>query len=250
MKKILLVLIIGSLCFPSIAKIVTFGTEATYAPFENYNEYNQLIGFDVDIAKRICEINQFNCEFRNQSFDSLIPSLKTRRIDAAIAGIDITPMRSKQVLFSDSYYQNAAKFFAKENIFETIDSLKNKRIGVQNGTTHQKYLMENYPDMKIVSYNSYQNAVLDLRSDRIDAIFSDAAVSDVWLSLYKNLTIIGQPVSDPDYFGLGLAIAVRKGSFYLVNKFNKALKEMRNDGSYQKIYNKWFANKYSYNVTK
>lgn len=250
MKKILCALILGGLCFSSIAKVVIFGTEATYAPFEYYNEYNQLIGFDIDIAKRICEINQLNCKFRNQSFDSLIPSLKTRRIDAAIAGIDITPMRSKQVLFSDSYYQNSAKFFAKKNVFKTIDNLNNKRIGVQNGTTHQKYLMENYPDMEIVSYDSYQNAILDLRSDRIDAIFSDAAVSEVWLSLYKNLTIIGQPVSDPDYFGLGLAIAVRKGNADLVDKFNKALKEMRNDGSYQKIYNKWFANKYASNVIK
>lgn len=250
MKKILLALILGSLCFSSMAKTVTFGTEATYAPFEYYNEHNQLIGFDVDIAKKICEKNQFSCEFKNQSFDSLIPSLKTRRIDAAIAGIDITSMRSKQVLFSDSYYQNTAQFFAKKNIFKTIGSLKNKRIGVQNGTTHQKYLIENYPDMEIVSYDSYQNAVLDLRSDRIDAIFSDSAASDVWVSLYKNLTIIGQPVADPNYFGLGLAIAVRKGNSDLVDKFNKALKEMRNDGSYQKIYNKWFASKYSSNVTK
>lgn len=243
MKKFLIALLLSGTCFMSFAKTLTFGTESTYAPFEYYNENNQLVGFDIDMTKRICKLSQVTCTFKNQSFDSLIPSLKTRRIDAAIAGIDITEKRREQVLFTDPYYQNSAEFFAKKGTFSSIDALKNKRIGVQNGTTHQKYLMENYPNMHITNYDSYQYAVLDLKSDRIDAIFSDKAVGDQWLAIDKTLAAVGAPVTDPDYFGSGLAIAVRKGNPELIYTFNQALKEMKKDGSYQKIYNKWFSTK-------
>lgn len=241
MKKILITLALSTLCFSVSAKSITFGTEATYAPFEYYNENNQLVGFDIDIARQICEIKQLTCEFTNQAYDSLIPSLRTRRIDAAIAGIDITPDRAKQVDFTHSYYDNAAEFFALKGKFNQIDELAGKTVGVQNGTTHQKFLMEKFPQIKLVNYDSYQNAVLDLKSGRIAAIFSDSAVGDEWLEKETNLAIVGDKVVDPDYFGSGFGIAVRKGNTELLTQFNDALAEMKSDGRYQQIYNKWFA---------
>ncbi|WP_392565335.1 lysine/arginine/ornithine ABC transporter substrate-binding protein [Utexia brackfieldae] len=241
MKKVLLTLTLSSLCFSVWAKNITFGTEATYAPFEYYNEANQMIGFDIDIAHKICEIKQLTCEFTNQAYDSLIPSLRTRRIDAAIAGIDITPDRAKQVDFTQPYYDNAAEFFALKDKFSSINQLSGKTVGVQNGTTHQKFLMEKFPQIKLVNYDSYQNAVLDLKSGRIAAIFSDSAVGDEWLAKEDNLAIVGDKVVDPDYFGSGFGIAVRKGNTELLTQFNEALAAMKKDGSYQQIHNKWFA---------
>jgi len=83
MKKILLIIALASTAFTASAKNINFGLEATYAPYEFFDEKNQLVGFDIDIANKICEELQYTCKFTNQSFDSLIPSLKTRRIDAA-----------------------------------------------------------------------------------------------------------------------------------------------------------------------
>lgn len=240
MKKFIFVLFLGAFCFSTLAKTILFGTEATYAPFEYYNEQNQLTGFDIEIAKLVCEVSQLNCEFKNQSFDSLIPSLKTRRIDAAIAAIDITDARREQVLFTHAYYNNTAVFLAQKGAFTALDSLKSKRIGVQNGTTHQKYLMRNYPFMQLVPYDSYQYAILDLKSGRIDAIFSDAAVGSHWVTVEKNLAIVGKRITDPDYFGAGFAIAVRQGNGRLVGKFNEALTKIHADGRYKKIHDRWF----------
>ena len=86
----------------SAAEEVKFVTNAAYAPFEFVDENNEMQGFDIDLAKAICEVQKMQCSFHNQAFDSLIPSLKFRRYNAAIAAMDITPERAKQVDFSAS----------------------------------------------------------------------------------------------------------------------------------------------------
>ncbi|WP_392551181.1 lysine/arginine/ornithine ABC transporter substrate-binding protein [Orbus wheelerorum] len=244
MKKILLIAALASAVFGASAKNINFGLEATYAPYEFYDENNQLVGFDIDIANKICEELQYTCKFTNQSFDSLIPSLKTRRIDAAISGIDVTPARSEQIDFTDFYYtDNAATFTVNKDSFKTIDELKGKRVGIQNGTTHQKYLMQKHPEIEVVSYDSYEYAILDLKAGRIDATLSDSAVADDWLNNNPTLTQLDEKVTDPDFFGSGLAIAVRKGNSELLSQLNQALATIKADGSYDTIYKKWFEKK-------
>jgi arginine transport system substrate-binding protein len=141
MKKLLSVITLCSLSLPVLAaakETIRFATEATYAPFESIDANNNIVGFDIELAKAICQKLNANCTFTHQSFDSSIPSLKMRRFDALIAGIDITPERQKQVDFTDTYYNNSATFIAVKNKINKISLLKGKKIGVQNGTTHQK----------------------------------------------------------------------------------------------------------------
>lgn len=240
MKKILLAATLVATALSANAKDISFGMEATYAPFEFYDENNQLVGFDVDIANMICVDLQASCKFINQSFDSLIPSLKTRRIDAVITGMDITPERSEQVNFTQPYYENSAIFITVDGTANSIDSLNGKRVGLQNGTTHQKYLLDQFPQIEVVNYDSYQYAVLDLKSGRIDAVFSDTAVAEEWLKKDSSLVQVGEKVVDPDYFGTGLGIAVRKGNDELLEQFNQSLTKMKQDGRYDVIYEKWF----------
>jgi arginine transport system substrate-binding protein len=180
------------------------------------------------------------CTFTNQAFDSLIPSLKFRRFDAVMAGMDITPEREKQVLFSKAYYDNSALFIAQKGKVASVDALKGKRVGVQNGTTHQKYLSDKHSEITVVPYDSYQNAVLDLKNGRIDAVFGDTAVVNEWLKQNANLAPLGEKVTDKDYFGTGLGIAVRQGNAELQGKFNAALEKIKADGTYKTIYSKWF----------
>ncbi len=188
----------------------------------------------------MCKESGDTCSFINQAFDSLIPGLKFRRFDAVMAGMDITPDREKQVLFTRPYYDNSALFIARKGNITSIEALKGKRVGVQNGTTHQKYLNVKHSDINAVSYNTYQNAMLDLKSGRIDAVFGDTAVVNEWLKKNPMLAPVGEKVTDKAYFGNGLGIAVRQGNTDLQSKFNGALEKIKADGTYKTIYSKWF----------
>ncbi|WP_275554074.1 arginine ABC transporter substrate-binding protein [Mixta sp. Marseille-Q2659] len=241
MKKIVLAaLLTGISLSASAADTIRFATEASYPPFEFVDANNQIKGFDVDLANALCKEMNATCIFTNQAFDSLIPSLKFRRFDAVMAGMDITPEREKQVLFSKPYYENSALFIAQKGKVADVAALKGKRVGVQNGTTHQKYLTDKQSDITTVPYDSYQNAILDLKNGRIDAVFGDTAVVNEWLKQNQNLTAVGEKVTDKAYFGTGLGIAVRQNKSALQQKFNAALDKVKADGTYKTIYSKWF----------
>jgi arginine transport system substrate-binding protein len=241
MKKLILAACFAGICASaSAANDIRFATEASYPPFEFVGSDNQIQGFDIDLANALCKEIQANCTFTNQEFDSLIPGLKFRRFDAVIAGMDITPERLKQISFTKPYYDNSAIFIANKGQVANIDALKGKSVGIQNGTTHQKYLSEQHPDIKTVAYGSYQNAILDLKSGRLAAVFGDTAVVNEWLKNENELETVGDKVTDANYFGTGLAIAVRQNNHELVDKFNTALDKIKADGTYQTIYDKWF----------
>ena len=227
----------------ALAAEVKFATEATYPPFEYMNDKNEFAGFDVELTHAVCAAAQLTCTFSNQAFDSLIPSLKFRRFDAAIAAMDVTEERAKQVDFSNIYYENSAVFVSAQNKFKSVDELAGKNIGVQNGTSHQSYLLEKLKDkgVKAVPYASYQNALLDLGNGRVDAVFADTAVAAEWLKKNGGYQMVGKPVTDAKYFGAGFAMAVNKGNKTLLDSLIKGLAAIKADGSYQKLYDKYFA---------
>lgn len=111
---------------------------------------------------------------------------------------------------------------------------------MENGTTHQKYLQDKHPEVKTVAYDSYQNAIIDLKNGRIDGVFGDTAVVNEWLKTNPQLGAATPKVTDPQYFGTGLGIAVRPDNKALLEKLNAALKAIKADGTYQKISNQWF----------
>ncbi|CAK9884558.1 MAG: Putative ABC transporter arginine-binding protein 2 [Candidatus Erwinia impunctatus] len=240
MKKILLATILASVSLGAPAETIRFATEASYPPFEYVDADNKIQGFDIDLTNALCKEIKAECTFTNQAFDSLIPSLKFRRFDAVIAGLDITAEREKQISFTAPYYDNSASFIIQKGKVADIAELKGKRIGVQNGTTHQKYLTEKLTDVTPVPYDSYQNAILDLKNGRIDAVFGDTAVVHNWLQQNANLAALGNKVTDKAFFGAGLGIAVRLGNTELQGQLNHALEKIKTDGTYDAVYKKWF----------
>ncbi|CCK06393.1 Arginine ABC transporter, periplasmic arginine-binding protein ArtI [Cronobacter sakazakii 696] len=241
MKKIILAAMLAGVAFhAAAADKISFGSSATYPPFESLDASNQIVGFDIDLAKALCKQMQAECTFTNHAFDSLIPALKFKNVDAVMAGMDITPEREKQVLFTTPYYDNSALFVGLQGKNSSIEQLKGKRVGVQNGTTHQKYITDKHPEITTVPYDSYQTARLDLQNGRIDAVFGDTAVVTEWLKTNPKLAAVGDKVTDKDYFGTGLGIAVRQGNTELQQKFNTALEKVKKDGTYKAIYDKWF----------
>lgn len=241
MKKILLASLIGLTSANAAAQEeIKFAMEATYAPFEYVDENNQIQGFDVDLANALCKEMDAKCSFHNQAFDSLIPALKFKRYDAAISGIDITEARQKQVSFSNPYYDNSAAFVAVEGKVANQAALSGKRVGVQNGSTHQSYLIDQMTGVTAVPYASYQDAFIDMQNGRIDSVFGDTAVVAEWFKKNDTLTYVGNQVTNQEYFGNGFGIAVNKKNEELVNQLNAALKTVKANGQYQEIFDKYF----------
>ncbi|MCI1026175.1 arginine ABC transporter substrate-binding protein [Pantoea dispersa] len=241
MKKWIVAAVMATLAMNAYAaEKIRFAASATYPPFEALDQNNQIVGFDIDLAKALCQQMQAECTFTNNAFDSLIPSLKFRRYDAVISGMDITAERSKQVDFTQPYYANSAIVIAHKGEYSDFSQLKGKRIGVENGTTHQKYLLEKHPEVIAVAYDSYQNAILDLKNGRLNGVFGDSAVVNQWLKANADLSTVGEHITDSDYFGTGLGIAVRKGNSALLQQLNSALAALKANGRWQQINQKWF----------
>ncbi|OOF42048.1 MULTISPECIES: lysine/arginine/ornithine ABC transporter substrate-binding protein [Rodentibacter] len=236
MKKLLLsAVLLGSAAMAN-AQDITFAMEPSYPPFEFTNEKGEIIGFDVDVAKAICQEIQATCKFKGEAFDSLIPSLRAKRFDAAISAMDITEARSKQVLFSDAYYDSTASYVALKGK-ATLETAKN--IGVQNGTTFQQYTVAETKQYTPKAYASLQDAILDLKNGRIDIIFGDTAVLADMIDKEPEIQFVGEKVTNKKYFGNGLGIAVNKSSKALAESLNKGLATIKANGEYQKIYDKW-----------
>lgn len=145
------------------ANTIRFATSATYPPFESLDANNQIVGFDIDLVKVLCKQIKVQCTFTNQAFDSVIAVLKFKKYDALISGMDITPECSKQVSFTQPYYANSAIVIAQKGKLSSLADMAGKKLGVENGTTHQKYIQDTPPAINTVSFESYQNAILELK---------------------------------------------------------------------------------------
>lgn len=241
MKKLFLASTIALASLSTSAQeTITFAMEPSYAPFEMTNEKGEVVGFDVDIAKALCEEIKATCQFKTQSFDSLIAGLKFKNFDAIISGMDITEARQKQVSFTEPYLENSVSFMAVKGKF-TPETAKN--VGVQNGTTFQQYLTKNAKQYNLKPYATLQSAVLDLKNGRIDMVFGDTPVLAEWLKTEKELDFVGEKVVDKAFFGNGYGIAVNKSNTALLEKLNAALATIKTNGKYEQIYNTWMAGK-------
>ena len=157
-----------------------------------------------------------------------------------MSSLSITDERKQAVDFTDPYYSNKLQFIAPKNVDFKTDkaSLKGKVIGTQRATLAGTYLEDNYPGVDVKLYDTQENAYLDLVSGRIDGILADKYVQYEWLKSKdgSNFEFKGEPVMDSDKIG----IAVRKGDTQLRDNLNKALAEIKADGTYKKINDKYF----------
>ena len=251
MKKILaitgliMLLAVGGVQAKDLTK-VRVAIEGAYPPFSQVTPEGELIGFDVDIAKALCEAMGAEPILVTQDWDGMIPGLKARKYDTIIASMSITEERLKQVDFSNKYYQTPAKFMAKKGLIPVFskDALKGKTVGVQRETIHDKYLTDVYgKDVEIKRYGSLDEAYLDVDAGRVDILMADSvALTDGFLSQDKgaDYEFIGPDMVDPKWFGPGIGAVVRKGDTELKEKLNAAIDTIRANGTYEKIQNKYF----------
>jgi lysine-arginine-ornithine-binding protein len=223
-------------------------TEGAYAPFNWVDPDGSLKGFDVDIANELCARIEVECEIVAQDWDGIIPGLLERKYDMIVASMSITEERKKKVDFTQKYYNTPARFVAKKGSGidpENKETMKGKKIGVQVATIHEKFARKNWGDVaEIKVYDTVDNHNLDLANGRIDLVMADSTALDEGLlktDLGKDMEFVGPGYNDPVIHGEGAGIAIRKGEDELREALNKAIQDIRADGTYEKIQSKYFA---------
>lgn len=226
-------------------KKIHFASEATYPPFEYMDSQGNIIGFDIDVAKAICNKLEASCEFSNEPWSSLIPGVKLGKFDALISAIAITPERRKQVAFSLAYFSDTATFIASSSEVTdlSMQGIKGKTIGVQIGTVMENYLHSVYGNIvHVKTYASIIDAFLDIKSGRIDAVLVDTVIAKEWLNepYAAGFSMKGRPINDPVFFGKGFGIAVNKKNQQLLQSINEALTTLKENGILDKIHQHYF----------
>jgi len=224
---------------------VRIGVEGAYPPFSQTEPDGSLTGFDIDIANALCDAMGAECELVKQDWDGIIPALLAKKYDAIIASMSITPERQKTVSFTGKYYSTPAKFIGAKGagLTDEGDGLKGKVVGVQRGTTHHDFMSKRMPNVELRLYGTQDEVYLDLEAGRIDAAMADSvAMEDGFLKTDagQGFAFFGADYNDPAIHGEGAGIAIRKEDNDLREKFNAAIKMIRDNGTYDKIAKKYF----------
>ncbi|RRJ83988.1 ABC transporter substrate-binding protein [Aestuariirhabdus litorea] len=250
MKKLLLSLSLllaagAPLAQAGDSQTLRIGVEGAYPPYSWLTPEGELAGFDIDIAQALCNEMQVTCKLVPQDWDGMIPALVSRKFDAIVASMSITDERKQKVDFTDKYYQIPSRFVARKNtnLTFTPEGLKGKKVGVQRATTHDKYVTANFPGAEILRYGAQDEAFLDLKSGRIDLVINNIPAIDSGLLKKEGgdaFAFVGPLISDREWFGEGVGIAIRKNSPQLRSDLNQAIQAIRAKGVYQKIQSKYF----------
>jgi putative lysine/arginine/ornithine/histidine/octopine transport system substrate-binding protein len=216
---------------------VKVATEGAYPPFNGKDAAGELFGFDLDIAKALCDEMKAKCEIVAQDWDGIIPGLEAKKYDMIAASMSITDERKQKVDFTNPYYSNYLRLMAKKGSGLTgADGLAGKTVGAQRATVAATWLEDKLGRRSTVKlYDTQTAAYSDLEAGRLDALVSDVYPAFDWLKDKPGFEFVGDKIDIDDKIG----IAVRKGD-PLREKLNKALTAIRSNGTYAKLNAKYF----------
>ncbi|MEA1969633.1 MAG: ABC transporter substrate-binding protein [Thermodesulfobacteriota bacterium] len=225
---------------------IRLGTEGAYPPFNYIDSSGDLQGFDIDIARALCEAAGVDYEFVVQDWDGIIPGLIAKKYDCIIASMSITDERKKRVDFTKKYYQTPVRVVASKDaqLDFFLNGIKGKKIGVQRGVVGANLARAKFGDVATIkAYATQEEANMDLVSGRVDLVCADSVIIQTGFldtKMGAGYTFVGPNFTDEKHLGEGIGIAVRKGDTKLAELFNKAIKKIRENGVYKKINNKYF----------
>ena len=232
---VIILVLLGCSKTEKTARHLVVATDATYQPFEYYNEAHELVGFDIDLFNALAAQAGFTVTFKNQPFDGIIAGLEAGKYDAVISSLSITEERAKRILFTDPYY-DAGQLIAvrsDQTGIETLDDLKGVRIGVQRGTTGAAKAKE-VSDAQVSEYDTIDLAFLALKDGKVDAVLNDGPTSRSIVASQRGFKLVGVPLTDEKY-----GIAVGKKEVELAAALNIALAKLKEDGTLERIQRKW-----------
>lgn len=243
MKKILSALLAAAVMCTSMLALAGCGnqnkgelhmaTNAAFEPYE-YQEGGKVVGIDAEIAQAICDKLGYTLVIDDMEFDAIITAVTSGKADFGMAGMTVTDERKKSVDFTDPYTNAIQSIIVNdgEDKVKTKKDLEKATVGVQMGTTGDIYVSD-LKDAKVERFSKGADAVLALTQKKVDAVVIDNEPAKKFVEQNKGTKLLDEPFENEDY-----AICLKKGS-ELTGEFNKVLKELKDDGSLQKIIDKY-----------
>lgn len=216
------------------------GTSADYPPFEFHKMINgkdEIVGFDIEIAKYIADQLGVELEIKDMDFDKLLGGLSTGMLDIVIAGMNATPERQEEANFTDVYYKsNHSVLIHKEDAdkITTMEDLKGKSIGVQIGTVQENMAKTSIENADVLSLTTNPEIIMNLKTRKIDCAIMEDLVAKSFAKENDDLMVVESISIDPG--GEGVAIALKKGNDELTEKLNEILADAKSKG----LLDKWF----------
>ncbi|OLF30088.1 glutamate ABC transporter permease [Staphylococcus aureus] len=216
------------------------GLSADYAPLEfekTKNGKTEYVGVDIELAKKIAKDNHLKLKIVNMQFDSLLGALKTGKIDIIISGMTSTPERKKEVDFSEPYMETGNVMLIRENnsdVFHTLNNFKNKRIGAQKGSEQEKIAQQEIENAQLSSLNRLPDAILALKSKKIDGLVIEKPVAEAYAKQNKDLKIANVSFNEEKK---PTVIALPKDSPILLQHLNESIKNVKDHNLINKYMN-------------
>jgi polar amino acid transport system substrate-binding protein len=233
---------------PDLSRIqsIRFLTELDYPPFNYAGADGNPVGFNVDLARQLCDEIKTTCTIQARRFELLLDALDDNRGDAVIASIAITPATRRRADFTDPYYRTPARFVARADspIGDVLPELvEGKKIAVVAGTAHEAFLKEMFTAAEVRSYANAEAAREALRNKDVDLLFGDGVSLAFWLNGSDSAgccVFRGGPFLESRFFGEGVGIAVKRGNDLLRQALNWALFRDWEKGGFTDLWLRYF----------
>jgi len=233
---------------PDLSRIqsIRFLTELDYPPFNYAGPDGNPTGFNIDLARQLCDEIKTSCTIQARRFDLLLDALDDNRGDAVIASIAITPATRRRVDFTDPYYRTPARFVARaDNPMRDVlpELVEGKKIAVVAGTAHEAFLKEMFTAAEVRAYANAEAAREALRNQDVDLLFGDGVTLAFWINGSESAgccAFRGGPFLESRYFGEGVGIAVRRGNDLLRQALNWALFRQWEKGAFTDLWLRYF----------
>jgi len=227
-----------SLSSTAAEKKLVVATDTAFVPFE-FKQGDKYVGFDVDLWDAIAKELKLDYTLKPMDFSGIIPALQTRNVDLALAGITITEERKKAIEFSDGYYKSGLQVMVRnnENDIKGISDLNGKVVAVKSGTGSVEYAKANIKSKDLRQFPNIDSAYMELGTNRADAVLHDTPniLYFIHTAGKGRFKAVGDSIEAQQY-----GIAFPKGSDDLREKVNGALKTLKENGTYNTLYKKWF----------
>ncbi|WP_438832767.1 amino acid ABC transporter substrate-binding protein [Streptococcus pluranimalium] len=237
-------------------KTVTIGFDNTFVPMGYKDKSGKNVGFDIDLANAVFKEYGIKVKWQAINWDLKETELDNGNIDMIWNGYSVTKEREKKVAFTNSYMKNEQVLVSKKssNITDFKD-MKDKVLGAQSGSSgyeafsaNPKVLKDFVKDGDATQYETFTQALIDLKNDRIDGLLIDRVYANYYLQ--EEGDIDQYNIVTGDFEGEAFAVGARKADKTLVNKVNAAFKKLYEEGKFQEISNKWFGEDVATDVIK
>lgn len=235
-KSLLMGALVLSLSVSAMAKDKIFvGTNAEFPPFE-YLEKGEVTGFDIELVNEIGKVMDADVKVLDISFDGLLPALQMKKVDLVIAGMTATEERKKTVSFTQPYYTASQVIIVKEgnNSIKSFDDLKGKKVAVMLGFTGDTIVSE-IEGVNVERFNAAYAGIMALQADKVEAVVLDSEPAKNYVKQNPGLVLAEADAEQEEY-----AIALRKNDKALLEKVEKALAELKANGTYDALIKKYF----------